>query len=141
MKVLGKLLLAVAAAVLLTAGQVGVLFGQVPNVISVDFEKSILSWDPGVECDAAGQPVGCGGPVIDYHVHCKFIGGVDLPIANVPAPTTQIPMKSIISQTGKYECFVTGSNTAGVSGPSATLPFDAGRRPAPPVNLRIGVIP
>ena len=113
---------------------VGVLFlgirlarGQVPNVISVDYNTATLSWDAGVGGDPADM----------FHIHCKVLAGADLPVVDVPAPATTIPIKSVITQTGKYECFVTASNTAGVSGASNLLRFDAGRKPAPPKNLRI----
>jgi len=143
-----KILLFLVAACFVFAGGVFAevfLFkgvsAQVPNVISVDYETAILSWDAGVVCDANGQPAGCGGSVAMYHIQCKVLAGASLPVLDVPAPATNVTIKSIITQIGKYECFVTASNAIGESGPSNTLQFDAGRRPAPPQNLRIGVMP
>jgi len=138
MKLFGKLLLLLSAAVFLT-GPVVVLFGQA--VVQVDFDKAILTWDAPSICTTPGDPVGCGGTPDNYNVKCKVRQGADLPVLAVPHPTTATPVSTVIPGPGKYECFVTSINPFGESGGSNVLPFDAGSPPGSPANLGLSVSP
>jgi len=114
------------------------------SIIAVDFTKAILTWDEPLICASFNPnvPAGCGGTPDVYHVKCKVRNAADLPVLDVPYPTTTVPVASLVPGPGKYECFVTAENAfPPESGASNTFPFDAGTPSGNPTNLLLGVIP
>ena len=124
------LLGAASGLLLLMAAQA---FGQ--TIIAVEYDKASLKWDAPLVCDASGNPTGCGGDPMMYHVKCAVRQGAALPVVDVPAPATTVTVKSVVPGPGKYECFVTAENQFGESGGSNVLPFDAGNPPVNPTGL------
>lgn len=119
-----KWILVFAAAAFLIAPQIA----EAQAVVQVPFATATLQW---------GAPIG-GDPPLNYHVKCKDrTSGVNLPVATVVVPITQVAVNTVIPGPGKFECFITASNDFGESGASNTLPFDAGVAPNQPVNLGI----
>jgi len=123
---------------------VGIRLARGQTVIVVDFTKAVLTWNEPLICTSFNPnvPTGCGGTPDVYHVKCKVRGGADLPILDVPHPTTSTPVSTVVPGPGNFECFVTAENAfPPESGPSNTLPFDAGTPSGDPSNLGITIAP
>lgn len=119
--------LTIATTLLLAAT---VASAQSPTTILVDVDRGRLEWE---------WSQGTGGPADGFRTECTNAQGhvVSADLADPNART--MPLSRAIDSVGTWTCVARAYNAFGVSDPSPSVTFEAGRRPGPPNAMRLVV--
>lgn len=103
---------------------------QSPTTILIDIERGRLEWE---------WTQGSGGPAESFRIECTDDQGRTV-TTDIADPTARmIPLARAIDRVGTWTCVARAANAFGLSDPSPSVTFQAGRRPAPPATMRIVV--
>ena len=114
-----KILFAALAAFLTTVAPV--------SAASFNLNTAKFTWTAGVG----------GGSVDTYRVHCGTVAGTYTLSGDVAAPTTTLPVKTMVVNAGAYFCAVEALNAFGGSPLSNEVNFTVGIAPNAPSGLGI----
>lgn len=103
---------------------------QPPLTILVDIDRGRLEWE---------WSQGTMGPADGFRTECTNAQGRTV-VADVADPNARtMPLSRAIDSVGTWTCVAKAYNAFGVSDPSNSVTFEAGRRPSAPGNTRIVV--